>query len=177
MTGKTFLTLDRVDALAKGEAEAFYYLYGFPWRKARTDWTKHTIRARGFPYGGICHKQPEFISHADLGIHIVLSFDKERNKDADDRKVTAPDLQGISGSGTWRVWRTRDRSPDLKVEDIRLVAITHTWQKKAKAVTGTRIGFFLGLIASRYPDLAGALAGKTIDPPWLNEETQDCSMD
>lgn len=82
---------------------------------------------------------------------MALEIDDE-NVDADGNRATIPYLQGVSGSGLWRLHATGEDAGTWSVDRIKLVGIEHHVIGR-QVVIGTRIRHVLAGLADRFPDI------------------------
>lgn len=135
-------------------AETPFRLFGCPWRKVRKMANTFTpeltdLRLMSHPrekYSELC---------IDPERHIALEFPREHMLTPDKRPVTAPEMDGMSGSPVWKFVRTeRSGQPAWT---FRLAGILIGYKRPQKTLIATRIIVPLEGIRLRYPELSGLI--------------------
>lgn len=128
-----------------------YLLVGYPCSRNRDglDGDEFTAQA----YSLLTHEGDTGLYSAlsaDSASQLVLPFDK-KDVWAMDKQVSAPDLNGISGGGVWRI-PIRDSTA---VRESRLSAIAVEWHRKGrhKHILCTRVRTILSALYHHYSDL------------------------
>jgi hypothetical protein len=128
-----------------------FLVVGYPINLQRNALKGDELRATTFRFGAKeCPSDAYQTLNHDPRTSLLIGVDKKRMWAASGR-VTAPDLNGMSGCGVWRIGPRLTNSSSLP----RLSAIAIEWQQRVtvKHVLATRIQPILGAIASHYPDV------------------------
>jgi hypothetical protein len=150
-----FLMWKELDHSVPQVTRDIFFTLGFPITKQQNSLQGSEIRAAAFRMAGLeCFGTAYQSLSLDPRASLLVGFNKKQMWDARG-KVTAPDLNGMSGGGVWRVGPrllSVDRAPVLS-------AIVVECRQKAtpKHILSTRIQPILGAIASRYRDVAGTM--------------------
>lgn len=154
---KEFLTQADI-TLSGTNANALCALFGYP-----KDWSG-VVTETGFvsnPLGYLCRRHtgetdPGKYVHPDL--HVVLEFCQTAVDIVDGSAAQLPRLKGVSGCGIWRVAElSKEGSRRWRPDQLRLVALQHSWHQQMKYVRGTWIVHALALVRDQYPDVAAAM--------------------
>jgi len=150
-----FLTWKELDHSVPRVTRDIFFTLGYPITKQKNSLQDDAIHAAAFRMAGLECPETAYQSFSlDPRASLMVGFDKKQMWDANG-KVTAPNLNGMSGGGVWRVGRKL-----LAVErDPLLSAIVIQCRQKTtpKHVLATRIQPILGVIASKYPDVVGMM--------------------
>jgi hypothetical protein len=158
--GIQFIGLDRIDA-DDGHRGTCYFLHGFPRGSVRINWCRRSFRSTSFPYGTIAYGGERGVwepMHPD--IFIDLDFHPEKNVDDFGRKVRPPKPEGVSGCGIWRLFDGRTPTAAWSVDDSRLVAIEHRWERSRHILRGTRIVYVNQILARNYQSCREEIEGR-----------------
>lgn len=128
-----------------------HLVIGYPCTKQRGLLKGHELSAYAYRVSGLESPEDTYkIVRADPQTSLLIGFEKRRTWGPGGR-VTAPDLQGMSGGGIWRFGRYLTYA----TEPARLSAVIVEWHRtgRHKYVMGTRIRPIIAAIADRYPDV------------------------
>lgn len=90
---------------------------------------------------------------ADRRENLLVTFDK-RDVFRDGRRLTAPDLYGVSGGAIWRL-----TGSGASLNEPLLHSIGTKWQRRAKPprIMGTRVTLLLQALATEFPQLRSSI--------------------
>jgi hypothetical protein len=149
------LMIADLDLSASAVGQDCFLMSGYPERRNRDglDGESFTVRA----YSLLMYDGDEALYQAlglDAQAHLALPFDPNDTWDME-RQVAAPNFQGISGGGLWRI-QSDDASP---LRETRLAAIAVEQHRKGRHrhVLATRVRLILTAVHERYPDLRATL--------------------
>jgi hypothetical protein len=133
--------------------------HGFPRGSFRVNLCRRTVRSRSFPYGTIPYRgeRGEW-SAEDPDVYVDLDFHPERAVDDYGKRVRTPSPRGMSGCGIWRLFDGRSPSAQWSINDVRLAAIEHRWNRDLHILRGTKIAYVNQLLAA-WPECQPILDG------------------
>jgi len=145
-----FLTLDDIEIGHKNIELPYYLSVGYPASKTKKIWNKAEISAIPFPY----QTEPETsFDYAKFGFtkatHLAVKFDGKVTSESDANIHSAPQLNGISGSGLWFL---KDFATPNTVKNRKLVGlvIEKISDQNNKAIIATRIDLVTEFIRQHF---------------------------
>lgn len=149
------LSIADLDLSASAVGQDSFLMSGYPERRNRDGLTGDSITVHA--YSLLMHDGDEGLYQAlglDTQAHLALPFDPNDTWDVE-RQVTAPNFQGISGGGLWRV-PSGDAAP-LRATRLAAIAVEQHRKGPHRHVLATRVRLVLAAVHERHPDLRASL--------------------
>lgn len=143
---RRFASLGEIDVSATLH-QGCYAFAGYPYKISTVDLETRSLSVNLMHYLTELRDPPV----DETNLRLVLKFRKQ-NTDQHGNEVEAPDPSGISGCGIWRlsIIQPFDR---WTTDQVKLVAIQHSWSKSDSVVYASPIRFLMQAIYRRYPDI------------------------
>jgi len=154
---KAFTRMNDIDLRTSDPCAGPYCILGFPQQINTPDYNKKEINARPLHYLSTPLPRND---EGKEGVTLLLKVTKRTvilsdPENSIEEETRAPDLQGISGCGMWRLYEAEKHAGRLDRWEpswIRLIGIEHGWVP-GKWVKGTFIRHAIDLIENSHPEL------------------------
>jgi hypothetical protein len=158
--GKSFLRSSHLELRDDDpfEQEAFFAVCGFPEKDARTSYGESTsMDVTIYVHGAdAAPHQPPPIRAFDPKRHLALVYERGMVNPKTDYVVKHP--RGMSGGGIWRIGYPLRDGDRWTTDNVRLMAIQHTYWEETRSVVGTRVDVCHHVVQKHYPALRPLLA-------------------
>jgi hypothetical protein len=146
MSRRIPITLQMLDLSEVPKSGCFLFL-GFPGEYARTSTIVQMVSVEMFRY----ITELDSRNKANNGISVLFKY-LPGSVYSDGSDALLPDLHGMSGCGVWRL-STMIPFEHWSLNDVKLVATEHEWNKKNHFIKATPVVHTIRAIYESYPDL------------------------
>jgi hypothetical protein len=151
---KRFLHLNEVDPFDSFDPRSWYMVFGCPtqWNPSDDDGKRVFSTACSLNTFVYCDERGG-VPNIDKEIQIAFDFNPDTCVPDNPGDPVPPNPGGMSGCGIWRLVAAESETTRWKVDDIRLVAFEHSWERVFRVLKGTRIRYALQLIRRNHEKL------------------------
>jgi hypothetical protein len=152
--GHKFVRLQHLDHKDPGTQDVAYVVFGYPQAHMKHTPARKAVATPPLPYQSMIYDGSRgFPPNYDASKHLLLDFQLDENHSNSGKKVSAPDPEGMSGCGIWRMFSFRRGMSSWNSDEIRLVGIEHGRWKSYNVLKGTRIAWAIEAIYRNCPKL------------------------
>jgi hypothetical protein len=156
--GHKFVRLQHLDHKDPGTEGVAYVVFGYPQAYMKHSPERKAVATPPLPYQSVLYDGSRGLPpNYDSSKNMLLDFQIDENYANAGEKVSAPDPDGISGCGIWRLFSYRRGMSSWSSDEIRLIGIEHGWWKSYKVLKGTRIAWAIEAIYQHCPKLRSAI--------------------
>jgi hypothetical protein len=149
------ISIDQIDPTDTPQPLTSYGFVGYPSSQNKPK-PKRQLRLSSYILG-VLPMAPE--RYADVGAHPSLhfagNFDRSQVMNRNSQRVTAPNPEGMSGGGVWRLGTYADIEHDRAIPKLIAVGIEHHADRKL--LLGVRAAFVIESLRECFPEIAALL--------------------